>query len=53
MNAFLTNTSCVMLRKTRWTFAREASKGVDTEELTIVLFGLTLIEIWKSEMLLS
>lgn len=45
MNAFLTNTSCVMLRKTRWTFACEASKGVDTEKLTIVLFALTFIKI--------
>lgn len=44
-DVFLTNTSCVMLCKTRWTFACEATKGVDTEKLTIVLFGLTFIKI--------
>lgn len=41
----LTNTSSVMLCETRWTFTGKASQSVDTEELAIVLFGLTLIKV--------
>lgn len=36
-----------MLCETRWAFTGETSQGVDTEELAIVLFGLTFVEVWN------
>ena len=45
----LTNTSSVMLCETRWTFTGETSQSVDTEELAIVLFGLTFIKVWNEK----
>ena len=41
----LTNTSSVMLCETRWTFTGKTSQSVDTQELAIVLFGLTFIKV--------
>lgn len=37
-----------MLGETRWTFTGKTSQGVDTEELAVVLFGLTFIEVFAS-----
>lgn len=34
-----------MLCETRWTFTGKTSQGVDTQELAIVLFGLTFIKV--------
>lgn len=35
-----------MLCETRWTFTGKTSQSVGTEELAVVLFGLTLIEVF-------
>lgn len=43
----LTNASSVMLGETRWAFTGEPPQGVDTEELAVVLFGLTFVKVWK------
>lgn len=40
------NASRVMLGETGWTFTGEPPQGVDTEELAVVLFGLTFIEVF-------
>lgn len=42
-----TDAGRVMLGEARRTFAGEATDGVNTQELTIMLFGRTLIQIWK------
>lgn len=36
----------MVLGETRWTFTGKAPQGVDTEELAVVLFGLTFIEVF-------
>lgn len=41
----LTDAGSVMLGETGGTFTGEPPQGVDTEELAVVLFGLTFIEI--------
>lgn len=43
----LTNAGSVVLGKPRRAFAREATDGVNTQELTVMLLGCTLIEICK------
>lgn len=42
-----TDTGSVMLGKARGTLAGEAADGVDTQELTVVLFCRALIQVWK------
>lgn len=44
-----TNAGCVMLGEARGTLASEATDGVNTQELTVMLFGRALIQIWKWE----
>ena len=41
----LTDASRVMLGETGRTFTGESPQGVDTEELAVVLFGLTFVEV--------
>lgn len=36
----------MVLRETRWTFTGKTSQSVDTEELAVVLFGLTFIKVF-------
>lgn len=43
----LTDAGSVMLGETGGAFTGEPPQGVDTEELAVVLFGLTFIEIWN------
>lgn len=43
----LTDAGSVVLGKPRRAFAREATNGVNTQELTVVLLGRTFIEICK------
>lgn len=46
-----TNAGSMMLGEAWRTFTGEPSDGVNTQELTVVLFGWTLIQIWKKEKL--
>ena len=41
----VTDAGGVMLGETRGTFAGEASDGIDTQELTVVLLGRTLVQV--------
>lgn len=41
----LTDTGSVMLGKARRTLAGEATDGVNAQELTVVLFGRTFVQI--------
>lgn len=43
--SMFTNAGGVMLSEARRTLAREATDGVDTQELTIMLFGRTFVKI--------
>lgn len=43
----LTDAGSMVLGKSRRTFTREAADGVHTQELTVVLFGGTLVKIYK------
>lgn len=40
------NASSVMLCETRWTFTGKTSQSVDTEELAVVLLGVTFIKVF-------
>lgn len=42
----LTYACCLVLSEARGTFTGEATDGVDAQELTVVLFGRALIQIW-------
>lgn len=42
----LTDAGRVVLRETRWAFTGKASQRVGTQELAVVLFGLTFIKVW-------
>lgn len=46
-----TNAGSMMLGEAWRTFAGESTNGVNTQELTVMLFGRTLIQIWKKEKL--
>lgn len=41
----LTDAGRVVLRETRWAFTGKASQRVGTQELAVVLFGLTFIKV--------
>lgn len=43
----LTNAGSVVLGKSRRTFTCEATNGVNTQELAVVLLSCTLIKIYK------
>lgn len=43
----LTNAGSVVLGEPRRAFAREAADGVNTQELTVMLLGCTLVKICK------
>lgn len=47
LSFLLTNAGSVMLGKPRRAFACEATDGVNTQELTVMLLGCTLVKICK------
>lgn len=47
LSFLLTNAGSVVLGKSRRAFACEATDGVNTQELTVMLLGCTLVKICK------